>query len=248
MENGHGRHRDTKYVHESALSLRGFNLTNTCDPGDSRTQKSGCLSAFCTPGPVIPLYSRRLQRFQIGNNHCMGTKRKTRLGTALQFRACVESQETQLQLRTSEGVVRRFWELARDGQFVSTLPHFSKDVVYYDVLYTQPFRGKKALEDHFMRMESVIPSSFVFVLDDIAAGTLKVGARWHVENQDGKRIPFTRGASMYTLVEEDGHLVVSEAWDFPETPIKLPGIVLPLLGFAGAVLRFFGGSSTKRST
>ncbi|PXF49256.1 hypothetical protein BWQ96_00830 [Gracilariopsis chorda] len=245
LEGFHARGYDIKLMTNSALPFRGSKLTFTCGPSNSLAKKSRHSSAFCSPGAAVSFHSQRIQRLQTGNNRCIDTQRLRRTETALRLRACAEGQETQLQLRTAEEVVRSFWELAGSGKIASTLPCFTKDVVYYDVLYTQPFRGKKSLEDHFKTMESVLPSDFVFVLDDVAADTLKVGTRWHVENQSGKTIPFTRGASMYTLVEEEGHLLISEAWDFPETPLKLPGIVLPLLGLAGSVIRLFGSSSAK---
>lgn len=89
-----------------------------------------------------------------------------------------------------------------------------------------------------------MPSGIVFILDDIAASADRVGTRWHAETADGRAVPFSRGASMYSISRSsDGNVSISEAWDFPETPLKFAGVFLPLLRVAFRVLRLFDGTA-----
>lgn len=145
-----------------------------------------------------------------------------------------------MQPRTAESVIQDFWRLCAAGEYTKTLPLFSKTAVYYDTLYPNPFVGEEAIAKHLSNMESAIPGGLVSVeLDEIAAGTEKVGARWHLETKDGSPVQFTRGASMYTIIEEDAELRIAEAWDFVETPFKVAGIILPVLRGAATILKAF---------
>lgn len=147
---------------------------------------------------------------------------------------------------TAGEVVKRFWNLQRDGNFRATNYLFAPHAVYHDTLYNTPFEGYDAVDKHLDTMDDVLPSGILFVLDDIAAAEEKVGARWHAETASGSNVPFSRGASMYT-VEKDGQggMWITEAWDFVETPFKVAGIVLPVFRFASAALRMFGGKRKK---
>lgn len=86
-------------------------------------------------------------------------------------------------------------------------------------------------------MENAIPQSLVFVLDDLAPSGENVGARWHVESEGGKTVPFGRGLSMYNLVRSDDgkSVVIGEAWDFPEPFFKVAGLFLAILKLVGTV-------------
>lgn len=86
-----------------------------------------------------------------------------------------------------------------------------------------------------------MPSGIVFVLDDIAPADEKVGARWHAETPNGDILPFSRGASMYTVQDDgNGGMWITEAWDFVETPFKVAALILPIFRAATAVLNLFG--------
>jgi len=138
---------------------------------------------------------------------------------------------------TPKELIERFWALSNDGAFVQTLPLFTEDAVYHDTLYAAPFRGKEAIGRHLQNMEVVMLAGLAFVLDDLAVGEARVGARWHCETASGVHVPFSRGASMYTVVRGDGGDVrIAEAWDFVETPFKVAGIVLPVFAVAARLL------------
>lgn len=166
------------------------------------------------------------------------------------------SRETKLSKRstnTAEDVVRVFWDLTKTGSFSETVNLFTEDALYHDMLYVSPFRGRKAILSHLKDMEAILATGVVLVLDDIAAGDRTAAARWHAETPNGGRIPLSQGLSMYTLVpahsnrnennmeneKASSELLISEAWDFVETPFKFASVILPILRTASWVLGRF---------
>ena len=75
---------------------------------------------------------------------------------------------------------------------------FADDCQYEDTVFPEPFDGKQALKKHLLLCEESLPSTFSFVIDDIADAGDKLGVKWHVEN-NGEQMPFTRGLSFYTV-------------------------------------------------
>lgn len=145
--------------------------------------------------------------------------------------------ETIAESNSSAGkVVEKFWQICNTNVFTDTLPLFTENAVYHDTLYPTPFVGKSEITKHMENMELVLPKGARYVLDDLAIGEERVGARWHVETSDGFEIPLSRGASMYTVVNDDGEFKISEAWDFVETPFKVAGIILPVLSVSARIL------------
>lgn len=80
---------------------------------------------------------------------------------------------------------------------------FADDCQYEDTVFPEPFDGKKELKKHLLLCKESLPSTFSFVIDDIADAGDKLGVKWHVEN-NGKQMPFTRGLSFYTVDEATG--------------------------------------------
>lgn len=142
-------------------------------------------------------------------------------------------------------LIAGFWAACSGGQFTRVLPLFAEDAVYNDTLYAAPFVGRGAIESHLRDMESAIPPGLVFVLDEMAPSPARVGARWHVETRKGSPVPFSRGASMYSVENVNGTVLISEAWDFVETPFKVAGLVLPLVRAVSTVLNLLPGSKEK---
>ena len=72
----------------------------------------------------------------------------------------------------------------RDMQAAIAL--FSEDCVYEDTVYPEVFNGRSELEFHLLRVADALPSSFVFVIDDVSSGAADaraIGVRWHVEQR-----------------------------------------------------------------
>lgn len=166
--------------------------------------------------------------------------RKRRSAQPLRPLCCASAPQSRPS--TAAAVIEKFWELARKGSFSAATNLFSPEAVYYDTLYPSPFEGRDAIAAHLVAMETAMPPpGLVFVLDDLAPATSRVGARWHAETPAGKAVPFTRGASMYSVIAADddlGGMWITEAWDFPETPLKFAGVILPVLRAASQVLRW----------
>ena len=75
---------------------------------------------------------------------------------------------------------------------------FANDCDMRDLQYNDAFSSQDQLRSHLERVESCLPSTFNFVVDDLAASSNKVGVAWHVEN-DGAPLAFTQGCSFYAL-------------------------------------------------
>jgi hypothetical protein len=102
---------------------------------------------------------------------------------------------------------------------------FAAECTYEDTQYDYAFEGKERLEQHLLRVADCLPTSFAFVVDDLAisADKTKVGVQWHLENGDGEVLPFTRGVSFYKLDSRSGTIV--EGFDVPEPAVVKPGAV-----------------------
>lgn len=110
---------------------------------------------------------------------------------------------------------------------------FTDDVTYDDTAFPQPFAGRDLLQQHLQKCAACFPQSFTFVVDDLlvptgtATTTTTTGIRskvpsnmmalWHVEN-NGDPLPFTRGISMYEVV--DGQKIRSGIDFVDSQPIK----------------------------
>ncbi|OSX80121.1 hypothetical protein BU14_0058s0032 [Porphyra umbilicalis] len=141
----------------------------------------------------------------------------------------------------SEAAVRHLWATFDSGAFSAAATLFTPTASYVDTLYGKPFAGIDAITGHLTAMESAFPSQFRFILDDVAPGGACAGARWHVETPGGRTVPFSRGASMYSLVREGGDVRFQEAWDFPEPTVKAAGATLLLLRGVSALVGRFPG-------
>ena len=110
---------------------------------------------------------------------------------------------------------------------------YSDDCVYEDTQYAGAFEGKAKLREHLDRVADALPESFAFVVDDVADGGDTVGIRWHVENE-GKPLPFTRGASIY---KANANGLLCSGFDVPEpAPLKPGGTGLALLSLASKII------------
>lgn len=89
---------------------------------------------------------------------------------------------------------------------------FSEDCSVRDLQYDDAFSNRDELEKHLLRCKDCLPSSFKFVIDDIAITKQKAGVLWHVEN-NGEALSFTRGCSFYTL---DRGGLIQTGFDIPE--------------------------------
>ncbi|KAJ0026071.1 hypothetical protein Pint_07539 [Pistacia integerrima] len=86
---------------------------------------------------------------------------------------------------TSEGgaadVVRRFYEGINGRDLVSVEELIADNCVYEDLVFPQPFVGRKAILDFFKKFSDSISSDLQFVIDDISTeDSSAVGVTWHL--------------------------------------------------------------------
>ncbi|XP_031249116.1 uncharacterized protein LOC116106949 [Pistacia vera] len=127
---------------------------------------------------------------------------------------------------TSEGgaadVVRRFYEGINGRDLVSVKELIADNCVYEDLIFPQPFVGRKAILDFFKKFSDSISSDLQFVIDDISTeDSSAVGVTWHLEWK-GKQFPFSKGCSFYRLEVVNGKRQIIYGRDIVEPAIK-PG-------------------------
>ncbi|KAJ0085152.1 hypothetical protein Patl1_07669 [Pistacia atlantica] len=127
---------------------------------------------------------------------------------------------------TSEGgaadVVRRFYEGINGRDLVSVEELIADNCLYEDLVFPQPFVGRKAILDFFKKFSDSISSDLQFVIDDISTeDSSAVGVTWHLEWK-GKQFPFSKGCSFYRLEVVNGKRQIIYGRDIVEPAIK-PG-------------------------
>lgn len=101
---------------------------------------------------------------------------------------------------------------------------FTDDCQYEDTVFPVPFEGKEALQKHLYLCADSMPSTFSFVVDDVADSGGQLSVRWHVEN-NGDQMPFTRGCSFYTIDQSSG-LIATGIDEVEPAVFKLGGVKL----------------------
>ena len=119
--------------------------------------------------------------------------------------------------------VERYFDAWNRRDMQAAVECFADECTYEDTQYDYAFEGKEKLEQHLLRVADCLPTSFAFVVDNLAitADKTKVGVQWHLENGDGETLPFTRGVSFYKLDAKTGLIV--EGFDVPEPAVVKPG-------------------------
>mmetsp|Transcript_8442 Transcript_8442/g.13021 ORF Transcript_8442/g.13021 Transcript_8442/m.13021 type:complete len:617 (-) Transcript_8442:46-1896(-) len=128
------------------------------------------------------------------------------------------SNKKTMQLSTPE----RFFDAFNRRDINDGIELFKEDCLYDDTVFPSPLQGKEALRNHLELSESCLPSTFSFVVDDLADGGETLGVRWHVENE-GKEMPFTRGSSFYRIDKKTG-LVETVVDEIEPAVLKIGGL------------------------
>eukprot|EP00984_Skeletonema_dohrnii_P028513 scaffold18555_cov146-Skeletonema_dohrnii-CCMP3373.AAC.5 len=108
--------------------------------------------------------------------------------------------------------VEQYFDAWNKRDMKLAVAQFTEDCSVRDLQYDDAFSNRDELETHLLRCKDCLPSSFNFVIDDIAHTKQKAGVLWHVEN-DGEPLSFTRGCSFYTL---DRNGFIQTGFDIPE--------------------------------
>jgi ketosteroid isomerase-like protein len=110
-------------------------------------------------------------------------------------------------------VVERYFDAWNRRDMKTAISLFTPDCQMRDLQYDDAFSGRDEFERHLLRVKDCLPSSFAFVVDDIALTKTKAGVLWHVEN-NGDPLAFTRGCSFYNINEKSG--LIESGFEIPE--------------------------------
>jgi nicotinamide mononucleotide adenylyltransferase len=86
---------------------------------------------------------------------------------------------SQKDARTARDVALAYYENYNNKDIAGVLQLIAEDVVYEDLIYQEPFRGRDAVKAYFDKIERLVPKDIKFVVEDITDGDPKrVGVRW----------------------------------------------------------------------
>lgn len=136
----------------------------------------------------------------------------------------------------SLSVVEQYFDAWNKRDMKTAVSLFTDDCQMRDLQYDDAFSGRDQFEKHLLRVKDCLPSTFNFVVDDVAVSQYKAGVLWHVENS-GDPLAFTRGCSFYTIDEESG--LIQSGFEIPEKAPPKQGFLNTLVSkFEAEPIRF----------
>ena len=136
-------------------------------------------------------------------------------------------------------IVEKYFEYWNQRDFNSAADLFSIDCKYEDTVYPETFNSRDEVKFHLERVANALPDNFQFKIDEITTGSdsSTVGVKWHVEaidinTNEIKLLPFTRGASIYTIENNE----IISGFDVVEPSIKSGNLTLGILEVASSVI------------
>lgn len=130
--------------------------------------------------------------------------------------------EIVLSPRSASEVVREFYSRinSHEPELVGEL--IAENCVYDDLVFPQPFVGRKVIIEFFKKFTDATSTDLQFVIDDITSqDSTAVGVTWHLEWR-GKPFPFSRGCSFYRCEIFNGKQQIIYGRDSVE-PATKPG-------------------------
>eukprot|EP00930_Biecheleria_cincta_P087861 TRINITY_DN77100_c0_g1_i1.p1 TRINITY_DN77100_c0_g1~~TRINITY_DN77100_c0_g1_i1.p1 ORF type:complete len:429 (+),score=54.09 TRINITY_DN77100_c0_g1_i1:56-1342(+) len=146
------------------------------------------------------------------------------------------SMRSSIAMQGARSVVEGMYAAINSRDLEKALSYVAEDIKYEDFTYQEPFEGRGRVAELFSEAME-LPSGLDFVIDETAGGEAwsdedSVGMTWHVE-LDGVPLPNGRGASLYRT--RGGKLVYAR--DIVESPLKLGGAALGILGFIAPIIK-----------
>ncbi|XP_027090578.1 uncharacterized protein [Coffea arabica] len=178
--------------------------------------------------------SNNVNSHDMNNNCCYATgrsyysitssggqiKRKWVLRATSSNQGVVETSLTSLD--SASTVVRKFYQGINGHDLGSVENLIAESCVYEDLIFPQPFVGRKAILDFFKKFIDSISTDLQFVIDDISEDDVsRVGVTWHLEWKR-KPFPFSKGCSFYRLEVMNGQRQIIYVRDSVEPAVK-PG-------------------------
>ncbi|CAE7256228.1 Tldc2 [Symbiodinium pilosum] len=129
-----------------------------------------------------------------------------------------------------------FYSAVNNRDLERAMEMVADDALYEDFTFQEPFKGREGVRE-LLSDAMELPKGLDFVIDETAGGEGwggddSVGMTWHVEF-DGVPLPNSRGASLYKT--QGGKLVYAR--DIVESPLKLGGAALGIVGFIAPIIR-----------
>lgn len=145
-------------------------------------------------------------------------------------------------LQGARSVVESMYTAINGRDLEKAMSYVAEDIKYEDFTFQEPFEGQGRVAELFSEAME-LPQGLDFVIDETAGGEAwgdddSVGITWHVE-LDGVPLPNGRGVSFYRT--QRGKLVYAR--DIVESPLKLGGTALGILGIIVMIFRALKKSS-----
>ena len=156
-----------------------------------------------------------------------------------------------------------FYSAVNNRDLERAMEMVDDDATYEDFTFQEPFKGKEGVRE-LLEDAMELPKGLDFVIDETAGGESwsgddSVGMTWHVEF-DGVPLPNSRGASLYKTrggklfyarnlpkkrffflagvgVRRCSQMPQTHTGDIVESPLKLGGAALGIVGFIAPIIR-----------
>ncbi|PIA44222.1 hypothetical protein AQUCO_01700078v1 [Aquilegia coerulea] len=136
--------------------------------------------------------------------------------------AALAEENAVISIDSASDIVRNFYGGINKHDLGSVEDLIAENCVYEDLVFPQPFVGRKAILEFFKKFTDSISKDLQFVIDDISnEDSLAVGVTWHLEWK-GRHFPFSKGCSFYRLEVVNGKKQIIYGRDSVEPSIK-PG-------------------------
>ncbi|RWR90309.1 Polyketide cyclase SnoaL-like domain-containing protein [Cinnamomum micranthum f. kanehirae] len=140
---------------------------------------------------------------------------------------------------SASDVVKQFYSRINGHDLDSVANLIAENCVYEDLVFSQPFVGRKAILDFFKKFTDSISTDLQFVIDDISSeDSSAVGVTWHLEWR-GRPFPFSKGCSFYRLEVVNGQRQIVYGRDSVEPAIKPGEMALMAIGGVTRLLESF---------
>lgn len=152
-----------------------------------------------------------------------------------------ELSSQSLPLISASDVVKNFYGGINLHDLSSVEGLIAQNCVYEDLIFPQPFVGRKAILEFFQKFIDYISTDLQFVIDAISEeDSASVGVTWHLEWR-GKTFPFSKGCSFYRLKVVNGIRQIAYARDCVEPAIKPGESALIIIRGVTRLLQWFPG-------
>ncbi|KAL4535829.1 hypothetical protein Ndes2526A_g05392 [Nannochloris sp. 'desiccata'] len=181
----------------------------------------------------------QITKTQVGGFTASLTTRRPRISSqVVAAPAAPSSSSATTPARTATEAAIAYYTNYNNKNIPAVLDLIAEDCVYEDLIYQDPFRGRREIAKYFEKIEQLVPKDIKFVVEDITEGDpKKVGVRWHVELEGVAQFPFSRGVSFYE-VNDNGQIIFAR--DIVEPTFKPGAAALQGISVVAPLVRKLG--------